>query len=211
MAPPVKQLSCLLPRLTIALVEGFVVRRTVHHKGASLPRRRLALLLVSLALLSACGGDDDDDSSDDGAVEATVTTGDAAEADCRVTVDEASAAVGLPLEEADDVIESDGGTSCSWAYRNEESTATVDVTWYDGNGADATEDAGAAWSDRAEVSVEGADEALWSAENSGLLARSGDDAIRVFVSGPDVILDDPQGAAIAIAQVAFGEMEQPDE
>jgi hypothetical protein len=155
--------------------------------------RRLAPLL--LVLLVACVDDDDG----------------AEKVGCGVTVDEASAAVGLPLTVADDVIESDGGTSCSWTYSNDESTATVDVTFFDRTGADALEDAEAAWTDRQDVPVEGADDALWSAESAGLLARVGEDAVRVFVTGPDVILDDPQGVAIVIARVALGEMELPGE
>jgi len=156
-------------------------------------RRRLALLLlVPLALGAAGCGDDDDDG---GGGEA---------AGCHVTADEAGAAVGLTLEEAEEVIESDGGESCSWTYTNGEATATVDVTWFDGTGADAMEDAGAAWSDAEDVDVQGADEAVWSPSVGGVAARAGDDAVRVFVAGPDIILDDPMGAAVVIAEVALG-------
>lgn len=155
-------------------------------------RRRFALLLfVPLVVLAGCGDDDDDDGA----------------GGCHVTIDEANAAVGLDLHESDEVIDSDGGASCSWEATVEDATVTVDVTWFDGTGADAVEDAGAAWSDAEPVDVTGADEAVRSAENSGLLARAGDDAVRVFVAGPDIILDDPEGVAVVLAQVAFGEME----
>ena len=154
-------------------------------------RRTLAVLIVPFVLLAACGDDDDGD-------------GDAA-GGCNVTTEQASTAVGLELVEADaSFFDDGGGESCSWEYEHEDAKATVDVTWFEGTGDDAWEDAGAAYPDREEVdSVEGADEALYSAENSSLVARAGDDAVRVFVMGPDIILDDPRGAAEAIAEAAI--------
>ena len=154
----------------------------------------VAVLLPLLLLAAGCGDDDDDDAA---AAADTV--------DCHVTVDEASSAVGLPLEESQTAFPDDGvGETCSWEYTFEDATATVDVTWFEGTGADAMEDAGAAYSDAEAVDVQGADEAVYSAENSAVVARAGDDAVRVFVVGPDIILDDPKGAAITIAEVAFG-------
>lgn len=168
--------------------------------------RRIATLALVPLLLIACGDDDDDDV----AADATTTTegdvpsnaGDLTFEDCAVTVDEVSAAVGLPMSEAE-VVDSGDGAWCTYAYEDGLTTASVDE--YVTTGVQAVEGAGDAWSDLEELGmVLGADEAVWSAENGGLVARAGDRAVRVFVNGPDIELDDPQGSAIVIAEVAFG-------
>jgi hypothetical protein len=168
--------------------------------------RATGLFLLPLLVLFGCG--DDDDGADGAAATSTTSAavpsnaGDLTEADCVATVDQVAAAVGLPVSFTD-VVDSGDGAWCSFAH--EDGLTTVNVDSYETTGAAAIEGAGDAYADaEAVTTVQGADEAVWSAENGALVARTGDRAVRVFVVGPDIELDDPLGAAVVIAEAALG-------
>lgn len=161
---------------------------------------------VLLLLLAGCGDDDDTDVQDAATetteVEAPSAAGGLTAADCPVTLDEVSAAVGLPMSSAE-IVDSGDGAWCSFVYLDGMTTVNVDV--FETTGEDAMDGARDAYLDaeRTEL-VQGGDEAVWSSANGALVARDGDRAVRVFVDGPDVELDGPYGVAVVIAEAALG-------
>ena len=160
----------------------------------------LSALAVSAA---ACGGDDDDDASrtvsSPNEVPEVLT---AEQAMCPVDTFMLNAVTGIDFVEAFDLVETGDGASCTFGSTTGETS--VGITTYATTGSSAMDTLATIVGDAETVSLDFADEAIWSPTMTTLHVVRGDAGAQVQLADFSGTITDPLQIATELAEIAIG-------